>query len=74
MRALCALLGSTVIPVAYQIMIELNLSHWSSALAAVFLICGKLFFENIFHLLVTTARYLHVYQLYIIMEIHELYC
>lgn len=44
LRFVPALCGSLIIPVAYQLMLELGCRHWCAALAAFLLLCGNYLF------------------------------
>lgn len=43
LRFVPALCGSLIIPVAYQLMLELGCRHWCAALASFLLLCGNVF-------------------------------
>lgn len=42
LRLVPAVLGSMVVPLVYQICVELRMSRWSALLAGVFVLLGKL--------------------------------
>jgi len=45
LRFVPALCGSLIIPVAYQLMLELGCRHWCAALAAFLLLCGNILYD-----------------------------
>ena len=41
LRLLPAIAGSLLVPLVYQILVLMDLSRWTAALAAVLILCGK---------------------------------